>query len=111
MSNFPTKILLATDGSEDAELALPTAVDLANRTDSELHIVHVAEPGPEATLNPAFALNRRLWEETLREVEREAREVLDEQVKKIEDAGGQSRRPTSGSEDGQTNGLWSWPKR
>jgi nucleotide-binding universal stress UspA family protein len=41
MSNFPTKILLAIDGSEDAELALLTAVDLANRTDSELHVVHV----------------------------------------------------------------------
>jgi nucleotide-binding universal stress UspA family protein len=88
MSIFPTKILLATDGSEEGELALLTTVDLANRTDSELHVVYVAEPGPEAMLNPAFALNRKLWEETLREVEREAREVLDGQVKKIEEAGG-----------------------
>lgn len=88
MSIFPTKILLATDGSEEAGLALLTAVDLANRTDSELHVVYVAEPGPDATLNPTFALNRELWEETLREVEREAREVLDGQVKKIEEAGG-----------------------
>jgi nucleotide-binding universal stress UspA family protein len=87
MSIFPTKILLAADGSEEAELALLTAVDLANRTDSELHVLYVAEPGPEATLNPAFALNRELWEETLREVEREAREVLDGQVKKVEEVG------------------------
>jgi hypothetical protein len=28
MSNFPTKILLATDGSEDANLASSTAADL-----------------------------------------------------------------------------------
>src|SRR5215207_4000842 len=42
-SIFPTRILLATDGSEEAELALLTAVDLANRTDSELHVVHVGE--------------------------------------------------------------------
>jgi nucleotide-binding universal stress UspA family protein len=103
MSIFPTKILLATDGSEEAELALLTAVDLANRTDSELHVVHVGEPGPEITLNPAFAINRELWEETLREIEEEAREVLDGQVKKIEEAGGQSRRPTSRSEDDQTD--------
>jgi nucleotide-binding universal stress UspA family protein len=41
MSIFPTKILLATDGSEEAQLALDTAADLAQKTDSELHIVHV----------------------------------------------------------------------
>src|SRR5215207_8903266 len=42
MSIFPTKILLATDGSEEAKLALRTAVDLANSTGSELHVVIVA---------------------------------------------------------------------
>jgi nucleotide-binding universal stress UspA family protein len=85
MSLFPTKILLATDGSEEAVLALRTAVDLANRTASELHVVHVGGeyyPGPEIALEPA------LYEETLRELEREAREVLEGQVKKIEEAGG-----------------------
>src|ERR687889_1069173 len=85
MSIFPTKILLATDGSEEAELALLTAVDLANRTNSELHVVHVGGeyyPGPEIALSPA------LLEETLRELEGEAREGLEEQVKKIEEAGG-----------------------
>ena len=41
MSIFPTKILLATDGSKDAELAATTAADLAKSTNSELHIVHV----------------------------------------------------------------------
>jgi nucleotide-binding universal stress UspA family protein len=38
MSFFPTKILLATDGSEEAELAAQSAVQLANDTGSELHI-------------------------------------------------------------------------
>jgi hypothetical protein len=30
MSIFPTRVLLATDGSKDAELATTTAVDLAS---------------------------------------------------------------------------------
>jgi nucleotide-binding universal stress UspA family protein len=41
MSIFPTKMLLATDGSEEAELAARTAADLAEKTGSELHVVHV----------------------------------------------------------------------
>ena len=40
MSIFPTKIMLAIDGSEDAQLAATIAVDVANSTDSELHVVH-----------------------------------------------------------------------
>ena len=41
MSIFPTKILLATDGSREAELAARTAADLAKKTDSELYVLHV----------------------------------------------------------------------
>jgi hypothetical protein len=37
MSIFPTNILLATDGSEEAKLAAA----LADGTDSELHVVTV----------------------------------------------------------------------
>jgi nucleotide-binding universal stress UspA family protein len=40
MSIFPTKILLATDGSEEATLAARTAADIAGKTGSELHVVH-----------------------------------------------------------------------
>ena len=43
MSIFPTKILLATDGSSEAELATRTAVDLARMSDSELHVVYVED--------------------------------------------------------------------
>jgi nucleotide-binding universal stress UspA family protein len=41
MSIFPTKILLATDGSREANLAARTAVDLADKTGSELHVAFV----------------------------------------------------------------------
>jgi nucleotide-binding universal stress UspA family protein len=42
MSIFPAKILLATDTSREANLALSTAIDLANSTNSQLHVVTVA---------------------------------------------------------------------
>ena len=79
MSIFPTNILLATDGSGEAELAATTAADLANATNSELHVVHVGEFLPtmlaQTEVEPA-------------QLEREAREQLDEQVRRIEEAGG-----------------------
>lgn len=78
MESLPTRILLATDGSEDADLAARAAVDLSRKTGSELHVVHawhtVPSPHFEGWINNAL--------------EREAREVLDEQTKKITDSGG-----------------------
>jgi nucleotide-binding universal stress UspA family protein len=89
MSIFPTKILLATDGSRDAELALSTAVDLAASTDSELHAVTVAlgYPDPAYQIHEA-SLRYETYEEALEAVRAEARRVLDEQVQKVEEAGG-----------------------
>ena len=80
---FSGSILLATDGSEEAELAARAAVELAKSTGAELHLVHIkllpiTPPYPEV-------LDCR---EDLERAEREARELLDEQVKKVEDAGG-----------------------
>jgi nucleotide-binding universal stress UspA family protein len=79
VSIFPTRILLATDGSAEAWLAATTAADLANSTDSELHVVHVAE------LRPTFLAQT---EEEPAEYHREARRLLDEQVSRVEEAGG-----------------------
>lgn len=44
MSFFPSRILLATDGSGDADLAAETAVEISNETGSELYVVHVGPP-------------------------------------------------------------------
>ena len=41
MSIFPTRILVATGGSEEAALALTTAADLSKSTNSELHVAYV----------------------------------------------------------------------
>lgn len=84
MSVFPTKILLATDGSQDAELANTTAVDLANSTNSELHVVTVAR-NPDPAYRTEVSLN---YEQVVEAIRNDARQILDEEVKKIEEAGG-----------------------
>jgi nucleotide-binding universal stress UspA family protein len=79
MSIFPTKIVLATDGSRDAELARTTAVDLANSTDSEVHVVTVAPGYPSYDIrNPAV----------VEQLRKQAEDILNEQVEKIEQSGG-----------------------
>ena len=47
MTIFPTRILFASDGSEDSELAATTAVALAKNTGAELHVLHVAPAFPD----------------------------------------------------------------
>jgi nucleotide-binding universal stress UspA family protein len=80
MSIFPTKILLATDGSRDAELARTTAVDMAaTSTDSEVHVVTVAPGYPSYDIrNPAV----------VEQLRKQAQDILNEQVEKIEQSGG-----------------------
>jgi nucleotide-binding universal stress UspA family protein len=92
MSIFPTRILLATDGSREAQLAATTAADLANSTSSELHVVTVAlgTPDPVYYLHEA-SLRYETYEQALEAVKEEAQRVLDEQVQKIEEAGGTVR--------------------
>ena len=77
MSVFPMTMLLATDGSEDAAQARDAAADLARRSGSELHLVHVWHDVPSPYAH-AFVK---------RELRRQGQEVIDTQVKKIEDAG------------------------
>jgi nucleotide-binding universal stress UspA family protein len=95
MSIFPTKILLATDGSSEAELATRTAVDLARICDSELHVVYVADD-PSITLLYAeasdpegVAMQDPILEEHLQRIsEQRGRELLDAEVERVHSAGG-----------------------
>jgi nucleotide-binding universal stress UspA family protein len=84
MSIFPTTILLATDGSEEAQLAATTAAALAEKTNSELHVVTVGPDYPlyEVPEHPAG------FEDVLRKNRREAKEMLEQQAKRIEASGG-----------------------
>ena len=80
------KMLLATDGSEEAELATKSAVALASRTGSELHVVYV-EPLPhfmkkDGAGTPGY--DRELYEM----IEEEARETLRKLVWRVKVAGG-----------------------
>ena len=82
MSVFPTKILLATDGSKEAASASQTAAELAQKTGSELHVVHVGQ-----TLGPGYSGYVGYEEGALpsaqEELEGQAREVLEAQVERI----------------------------
>src|SRR5918993_2249254 len=85
LDRFPTRILLATDGSEEAELAAPRAVDLAQSTDSDLHVMHVG-------VVPLFLLSDpgtlgddgKLYDE----IEEESRELLRKESWRVKVAGG-----------------------
>src|SRR5918995_5149245 len=80
MAIFPTRVLLATDGSPDATLAAQSAVELCERTGSELHVVHVGE------YLPTFYA---YTEEEPTELQHSAQQLLDEQTERIRAAGGQ----------------------
>lgn len=86
---FPTKILLATDGSEDAALATKAAIDLSNQSGAELHIVHV---GPSS-----FRLSPK-------EYHAAAREKIGELAKAVEEAGGDVTEAHLRIDDSQTPG-------
>jgi len=84
MERFPTRILLATDGSECAETAGRVAVDLANRSGAELDVVHAFEFVPPREY-AGVALRLRSPAEFARQGQR----LLDEQVGRIGALGGE----------------------
>jgi nucleotide-binding universal stress UspA family protein len=77
LSVLPERILLPTDGSEDAIRATEAASDLARRCGAELHVVHVWHDVR------GFA-----HDFVKRELRRQGQEILDEQVEKIKASGG-----------------------
>jgi nucleotide-binding universal stress UspA family protein len=82
MSIFPTTILLATDGSKEAELAASTAADLSAKTDSELHVIHVGEV--PLVYHPERHGGYHVEYE---KAESQARQLLEAQVEKVRAAG------------------------
>ena len=85
MASFPTRILLAIDGSEEAELAAQKAVDLANEINSELYVVHVGEMPNFLMGGPGtIGYDGMLYER----IERESHELLRKLIWRAEGGGG-----------------------
>jgi nucleotide-binding universal stress UspA family protein len=74
MDPFPTVILLATDGSEEARIASRMAVGIAEGTGSELHLVYVGGTG---------GADPRLYEQ----MRRSSQALLDGQAEEMRNAG------------------------
>lgn len=86
MSVFPTTILLATDGSDEAARATETAVELSTGTGSELHIVYVLP-------TPAQLVGHHLYSDEIKDsliggAERDAETFLKEQAERSGSDGG-----------------------
>jgi nucleotide-binding universal stress UspA family protein len=85
MSIFPSRILLATDGSEQAELAVLRAVELADATDSELHVVHV---GVVPIFLQSYPGTLGYYGKLYEQIEEESKELLRKQSLRVKAAGG-----------------------
>jgi nucleotide-binding universal stress UspA family protein len=77
----PKKILLATDGSKDAELAANAAMDFSKRTGAALHMVHAYRPPTH------YAYPGLVPERYQPPYEEGARRILKERVGCIEETG------------------------
>jgi nucleotide-binding universal stress UspA family protein len=74
MSHLPKKVLLATDGSEDARLAARAAASLAGNAGAELHVVHAWQSVPHPAIDTDY-------------YEEGARRVLEEQMEFVSGSG------------------------
>ena len=86
MSIFPTKILLATDGSEEARLAAQAAAQLSKDTGSEVHVAYVL-PSPRE-LRGHHVYSQEVMRSVLEQAEGEANSFLEEQAKQVGASGG-----------------------
>ena len=86
MSIFPTKILLATDGSKEARLAAQAAAQLSKETGSEVHVAYVL-PSP-TELRGHHLYSEEVMSSVLEQAEGEGRSFLEEQAEQVRESGG-----------------------
>ena len=96
MNVFPTRILVASDGSESAAHATEVAVELSKKTHSELHVLYVGEE-ETALLYPQAAATPWVVQEDLASIQEQppgqqfeqvARQTLDAEVQNVRAVGG-----------------------
>jgi nucleotide-binding universal stress UspA family protein len=88
MNALPEKILLATDGSEEAASARGAAVELTEKLGSKLEVVYVGDSVPRiGDMGPVY-LDPSVEETVQQRLDEESRKLLDEQVKEVEARGG-----------------------
>ena len=87
MSVFPTKILLATDGSDEAAMAAEAATELSKQSGSEIHVAYVL-PAP-AQLIGHHLYSAEMRESLLGGAEREAERFLKDKAEQIGADGGE----------------------
>lgn len=81
ITHYPTKILLAIDGSQEAKGAAAQAIELCDKTGSELHLIHV---GLISEWVHPDTLSQRQFEQ----LKTDAQKRLDKEVKMVEELGG-----------------------
>jgi len=86
MAKFPTRVLLATDGSAQAQQAAEMAAELSGRHGAELHVVYV-EPVPEAYVNAWSSADAEFSELVRGQAEKDAQAKADREVAKIKETG------------------------
>ncbi len=86
MSVFPTKILLATDGSEESRQAAQAAAELSKDTGSEVHVTYVL-PSP-TELRGHHLYSREVMRSVSEQAEEEGRSFLEDQAQQLRSSGG-----------------------
>jgi nucleotide-binding universal stress UspA family protein len=85
VTTFPTKILLAIDDSEEAEMAMRRAVGLADTAGSELYVVYVGQLPNFLMKDPdIMGFYRKLYDD----IERESLEILWKLTWEVKASGG-----------------------
>ena len=82
------KILLATDGSPEAASAARMAITLSRSLGGELHVVYVGVAPSAYAASESEILDYEFWKELRAFAQNEASQSVEEEVRKIEGAGG-----------------------